>query len=456
MARKVIETFEVGGFKVEIGPAMSKDGGLVVVARNIRGSGWFPALVDVVLAALSSAPHKAHGFKVRAKLEAGLLALIAGLVMGRRNPNAIAESLALDPLWKLVVGRGFTQRELSRLMEVVARVGEPGLRRALLGSALEGREDLELDMDSSVLELHGTQEWGGYNAHYHTFGYHAGWALDTRSGKIAALWLNEGNANTARGQADQLTWILDQGAPVSMVRFDAGLINPEMLQAMDGRVDRFACRIRPNPALERLANPIEPPGPYPEGSRSYGEIRYAADTWAKDQRVVVKFQAPEGTKGSLALFPERFYFVTSLKEESPSEVVSYYLQRGEAERVFGEFAQTLRPTFRHVEITKNRAWALLVALAHNVLADLRDLLPKAEKPAKERVEHHSAFLPDSLVFGFHRVLDDITQEVRPLLARVRDLALRVPVELKQAGKELALYLRPDILAPAWFPAMGRN
>lgn len=313
MARKVIETFEVGGFKVEIGPAMSKDGGLVVVARNIRGSAWFPALVDVVLAALSSTPHKAHGFKVRAKLEAGLLALIAGLVMGRRNPNAIAESLALDPLWKLVVGRSFTQRELSRLMEVVARVGEPGLRRALLGSALEGWEDLELDMDSSVLELHGTQEWGGYNAHYHTFGYHAGWALDTRSGKIAALWLNEGNANTARGQADQLTWILNQGTPVSMVRFDAGLINPEMLQAMDGRVDRFACRIRPNQALERLANPIEPPGPYPEGSRSYGEIRYAADTWAKDQRVVVKFQAPEGTKGSLALFPERFYFVTSLR-----------------------------------------------------------------------------------------------------------------------------------------------
>ena len=456
MARKVLETFEVGGFKVEIGPAMSKDGGLVVVARNIRGSAWFPALVDRVLCAISSSPHTSHGFKARAKLDAGLVALIAGLVMGRRNPNAIAESLALDPLWKLVVGRGFTQRELSRLMEVLARVGEPGLRRALLGSALEGQENLELDMDSSVLELHGTQECGGYNAHYQTFGYHAGWALDTRSGKLAALWLNEGNANTARGQADQLTWILDQGAPVSMVRFDAGLINPEMLQAMDGRVERFACRIRPNSVLERLANPIEPAGPYPAGSRSYGEISYAAGTWGKEQRVVVKFQAPEGTKGSLALFPERYYFVTSLKEESPAEVVRFYLQRGEAERVFGEFAQSLRPTFRHVEVTKNKAWALLVALAQNVLADLRDLLPKAEKPVKVRVEHHPAFLPDSLVFGFHHFLDGATQEVRPLLMRVRDLALRIPVELKKAGKKVALYVRPDILAPAWFPALGRN
>ena len=456
MGRKVVETFEISGLKVEIGPAMSKDGGLVVVARKIQESAWFPALVDAVLAALASTPHKTHGFRVRDKLEAGLLALVAGLVMGRRNPNAIAESLALDPLWNLVVGRRFTQRELSRLMEVLGRVGESSLRRALLGSALEGREDLALDMDSSVLELHGAQEWGGYNTHYHTFGYHAGWALDTRSGKIAALWLNEGKANTARGQADQLTWILDQGTPVRMARFDAGLINPAMLQAMDGRVERFACRIRPNPALERLADPIEPAGPYPEGSRSYGEIRYAADTWDKEQRVVVKFQAPEGTKGSLAMFPERFYFVTSLKEEAPSEVVHFYLRRGEAERVFGDFVQTLRPTFRHVDVTKNRSWALLVALAHNVLADLRDLLPKAEKPAKAWVERSTAFLPDHLVFGFHRLLDGVTREIKPLLARVRDLALRIPVELKKVGKNLALHIRPDILAPSWFPALGRN
>lgn len=97
-----------------------------------------------------------------------------------------------------------------------------------------------------------------------------------------------------------------------------------------------------------------------------------------------------------------------------------------------------------------------MALAHNVLADLRDLLPKAEKPAKEWVERSTAFLPDHLVFGFHRLVDSVNRGVRPLLGRVRDLALRVPVELKKAGKSLVLYIRPDILAPAWFPALGGN
>jgi hypothetical protein len=37
-------------------------------------------------------------------------------------------------------------------------------------------------------------------------------------------------------------------------------------------------------------------------------------------------------------------------QETPAEVVSFYLQRGEAERVFGEFATTLQPTFRHKEV----------------------------------------------------------------------------------------------------------
>ncbi len=97
-----------------------------------------------------------------------------------------------------------------------------------------------------------------------------------------------------------------------------------------------------------------------------------------------------------------------------------------------------------------------MALAHNVLSDLRDLLPKEEKPRKARLEHRPDFLPEPWVFGFHQLVDDATQKIRPLLARVRDLALRVPGELRKAGKELVLYARPDLLAPVWFPALVRN
>ena len=429
--REAREVFEVDGFSVEIGHAVSKDAGLLAVARGIRRSAWFPALVE------------------------GLLAVISGLTLGRRNPNAIAQSFTLDPLWTAVVGRSFSQKELSRLMGVLSEFGHEPLRRALLTSALAGQSSLQLDLDSSLLELHGTQELGAYNAHYHAFGYHAGWAVDVRTQRIAALWLNEGKANTAKGQDEQMTWILNQGANVSMARFDAGLIGPKLLGAMEGRVERFVCRIRPNEVLERLADPIEPEGPLYAGARAYGEIRYGAESWAKEERVAVKFQAPEGAEGQAALVAERFYFVTSLAEP-PAEVVRIYQQRGESERMFGEFVNTFQPTFRHAEVKKNEVWALLLALAHNVLSDLREQLPKAEKPCRQRVEHKPAFLPDQWVFGYQRVVRDVMDTVRPLLARVRDMALRVPCELRQRGRRLVLAVSPDILAPTWFPALMRG
>ena len=86
MARQVIEKFEIGGISVEIGPAISKDAGLVVVAQNIRQSAWFSPLVDRLLDDMASSPRRMHGFNDRTKLEAGLLAILAGLVMVPRRP----------------------------------------------------------------------------------------------------------------------------------------------------------------------------------------------------------------------------------------------------------------------------------------------------------------------------------------------------------------------------------
>jgi hypothetical protein len=84
---------------------------IVKFAQPIRDSEWFHPLVDGLLAAMVASPKPAYGFDARPKLEAGILALIAGLVMGRQNPNAIAESFALDPLWKVIVGWSFIQRD---------------------------------------------------------------------------------------------------------------------------------------------------------------------------------------------------------------------------------------------------------------------------------------------------------------------------------------------------------
>jgi hypothetical protein len=62
-------------------------------------------------------------------------------------------------------------------VDLLSRLGIDPLRAALLASAGDGVLELNLDGGSSVLERHGKQECGGYNVHYQTFGYHAGWMV---------------------------------------------------------------------------------------------------------------------------------------------------------------------------------------------------------------------------------------------------------------------------------------
>ena len=88
------------------------------------------------------------------------------------------------------------------MMELLARVGEKALKRALAESAAEGRGGLHIDGDSTLIELHGTQEGSSYNGHYHCTGYHAGWMVDTEVGKVAALWLNPGKRVKAFASAN--------------------------------------------------------------------------------------------------------------------------------------------------------------------------------------------------------------------------------------------------------------
>jgi len=128
------KVFELNGISVEIGEAVSKDSGLLPATDEMRKATWFVDLLDELLVEMASSTEGTHGYKNRSKLEAGLLAIIAGLVMGRRSINAIANSFASDPLWTAIIGRFFNQKALSRLMEVLGNVGHGPLRRALLFS----------------------------------------------------------------------------------------------------------------------------------------------------------------------------------------------------------------------------------------------------------------------------------------------------------------------------------
>lgn len=413
------------------------------MARHIRRSAWFRGLVPTLRAVVLASEGPRYGFTTEKKLARTLLALVCGFAMGYRSGKEIADVIDADKLWRKVLGGRVPQIDLSRLVGVLAETGIDLLRLAVLGSASEGVKVLHLDGDSSLLELHGKQQGGAFNGHYKEFGYHAGWMLEG-SGRIAALWLNEGNAHTAEGQAEKLEWMLEHGARIGSYRGDAGMPSPRLMDGLEATGATYAMRLRSNGRLDEAAQEVCPDLPKVGGAAAFGEFRHHVKSWDTDRRVVVKWQVPETKDGAAALFAESFYFVTN-REDAPASVVEHYLGRGEAERRFGEFVTAFEPTFRHAEMAKNEVWAQLLALAHNVLVDLRakvdggtELKPR---PVQRPIRGESGWSVLATTYVMTRV--------RPSLVRFRAFALKLANAALDHSRRQWVRLAPQHLKPAW-------
>lgn len=444
---KRLKTFDVGGIQVEIGPPVSTDGGLVFVARQVRGSAWFKALVPALREAVAGFDGQRYGFAGEEKLSRTLLALICGFAMGYRSGKEMADVIEADKLWRKVLGARVPQIDLSRLVGVLSEVGLEALRVAVLGSASQGVEALHLDGDSSLLELHGKQQGGAFNGHYKEFGYHAGWMLDA-SGRLAALWLNEGNAHTAEGQAATLEWMLSKGARIGSYRGDAGMPSAALMSGLEAMGASYAMRLRSNARLDEAAQRMRPELPKTGGAVAFSEFRHEVKSWGSERRVVVKFQVPETKDGAAALFAESFYFVTN-RSDAPAEVVEHYLHRGEAERRFGEFIAAFEPTFRHAEMIKNEVWAQLLALAHNTLVDLRAKVDGGEelkpRPSLKPLRGEGGWSVLATTFSMARV--------KPSLVRFRAFALKLANAVLDHSRRQWLRLGPQHIKPAWAGAL---
>ena len=436
--------FGLPGMPIEIGRAVSMDGGLVFVIRHLHGQAWFKRLVQSLRSAIAGFDGDRYGYAREEKLQRGLLALIVGSAMGYRSVNAIADVINADPLWRCSLGKRISQPDLSRLMELLARIGENPLKRAVAESAAEGRGGLQIDGDSKLIELHGSQEGSSYNGHYHGTGYHAGWMVDTEVGKVAALWLNPGKAYTSEGQTAVLMGITAMGLKIHSYRGDAGMPSPELMTRLEQDGADYTLRLKSNPKLDKLAEKLLPPGPWQDGRAFMGEFTYAAGTWERERRVVAKLQRPKSREGAESLFWEGYYFVTTRTDEVEA-VVSHYLLRGRAEGIFGEFMRTMQPNFRHEEMVKNEAWAQLLALAFNILVDLRRILPKEDAIRKALKLTQDLADPGFVTITVERIKAFASAN----LTTFRTHALKLFNVFISHARGEKLRIHPTLLRPGW-------
>ncbi len=259
-----------------------------------------------------------------------------------------------------------SQPTLSRLMEALASpANRAGMGEILLrwGERKLMRQELDevtLDLDSLPLLVHGHQPGSAYNGHYRVRCYHP-LVLRSACGDYLAGRLRSGSAHTAEGGLDFVLPALRRLRPSVRrlwLRMDAGFPEPKLLDTLEQEDITYVARLRGNRRLKRMAEPYlrRPPGRPPQEGRTWThELRYRANTWSRERRVVLVLQERPGDQGHL--FLDHFFLLTNAapEEVGPEARLEHYRQRGTAEKDFGEWKNSLDLSLSSTPRPKSRA-----------------------------------------------------------------------------------------------------
>ena len=374
-----------------------------------------------------------------------------------------ADALRHDPAFRLAASSSAGLTPLSdggglasqpTLSRFTALMAEPGnlkvLREAVLEMAGRGIRaerggkrlpSVTLDVDSAPIEVHGHQPKAEWNGHYNARIYHPLITSIAETGDMLDARLRAGNVGTAEGALDVILDVVDRAqkslCEVAMVRIDAGFPSAALLAGLEARGIDYVSRLRANPVLERLAEPLmkRPPGRRPSEPRMWlHELRYQATSWDKPRRVVivVKERADD-------LLLDRFFLVTSLKwtVKLRHEVLAHYRERGKAEGHMGELKDVLAPALSSTNRAKSH-W--------------RGKTPKSKTPAVDAFACNEVrLLISCLAYEVMHIARRAMAQATGTgwsLRRLRERVLRAGARLVISGRRMVLALS-SAAAPFW-------
>jgi hypothetical protein len=339
-------------------PHASSDGGLVLlkaVDERLR-------LTETVAACLAD-PRQSG--KVAHSVLDLVRQRVFGLAAGYLDGNDAAR-LADDPLHKLVLDREpltgpalGSQPTISRFENAVSRrelvqVGR-GLARTVIAHhrrRLHGRaRRITIDLDPTDDPTHGQQELSFFNGHYDTACYLPLVATVTFDDEpmqyLVGIVLRPGNAPAGRGAIGRLRWLfraLHRAFPRATlrVRLDGGFAGPRLLTFLDGAGVEYVVGLPGNPRLDkrvrRLLGRAWAQFRAGQATPLFGETRYAAKSWRRKRRVIMKAEVVQHPGRAPRKNPR---FVVTNLPRSPEAVYAIYRQRGDVENRHKELKDSL-------------------------------------------------------------------------------------------------------------------
>ena len=370
-------------------PTTSSDGGALL----LRAADTRLGLIDTLAACI---PDTRQQGKVEHSMAELLRQRILGIACGYEDANDAAR-LVNDPLHALVA-RGTpedllaSQPTLSRLENgIEASVNDTlaltFMHRILTAKSAWQRSRVRrimIDFDPSVDPTHGDQQLSLFNAYYKTWCYQTllGFVRfdDEPEQHLVAAALLPGTGSAVAPTIKELFWLiamLGTSFPNARlcVRLDAGFASPEMFENLTRHDVDFVVGMPENAVLTRRAEPhmvraravAKKRG---ASARVYAETRYAAKTWAREYRVVIKAEvvAHEDREHR----DNARFVVTNLRQRARHIYTKIYAKRGDIENRIKELKNDLaidRTSCTSFEA--NRFRVLMTAAAYALMQEVR-------------------------------------------------------------------------------------
>lgn len=349
------------------GGDLTSDGGALLLAQLSEALGVRPALRS----ALPSHPLRTFDDADVAYQRALLCAL-------GHPADDDATALRRDPALAHALGGPLASQEtMSRRLSGMGPADVGRLRGALGDiassvAALEERDAVVVDVDTTLLRTCGAQEGACWNFHYGDDGYHPIVAVDPLARDVLGFELRPGSQYCSRGAgafAERVIGAVADRHPRAAValRADSGFAAPEVYAACEAMGAHYAVRLKSNAELIRLAEPVSSllePG---EERALCGEFAYRAGSWDRERRVVFEARMEAGE-----LLPRLSFVVTDLPGR-PREVLGFYRGRGAAELVIGDLKGFLAGASPRRPMAANEYCCLLGCLAYSLVNWLRRL-----------------------------------------------------------------------------------
>jgi hypothetical protein len=366
-------------------PDASADGGLVLFKALDTELG-----LTRRLAACLDDP-RAPG-KVRHETVELLQQRIFGLCGGYADCNDAAR-LVHDPIHKLVLDRdpltglglasqptlsrfenAGSARELRALTHVLADTVIAQQRQRLRGRARR----ITIDLDPTDDPTHGQQELAFFNGHYDTWCYLpvvATVTFDDEAAQFAvAAILRPGKAPASLGTRGILRGLLRKlraafPAATFRVRLDGGFASPKMFLFLEREEVEYVVAMASNRRLEKRAQRLmgrarvlaRATG---QTEHLYGETRYAATTWTRKRRVVMKAEVVRHPGRDPKNNPR---FVVTNLSDPPQTVYELYCQRGDMENRLKELHHGLEMDRTSCSKFRANQFRVLLTLAAYIL-----------------------------------------------------------------------------------------